>query len=47
MKKDYAAPTITTSGDAVRETKGSFSNSPDDSSGSRLTLSPGAVGFNL
>ena len=46
MKKTYAAPTVVTSGDAVRNTKAA--GPPPESGGPTGTLqAPGSVGFHL
>lgn len=45
MRKIYAAPTVTTSGDAVRDTKGAGGQVEDPITGP--LQAPGSVGFNL
>jgi hypothetical protein len=46
MRKTYTIPTITTAGDAVRETKGSTPSAVDVSANGNIGA-PGSLGFNL
>lgn len=46
MKKTYASPSVTISGDAIHETKGG-SPPPTDIGGVGQGMGAGAVGFNL
>jgi hypothetical protein len=46
MKKTYAAPTIVTNGDAIRETKGPASQA-ESNVNPGILQAPGSVGFYL